>query len=140
MRDRYREARRGCQLLPRDLPQPDPGSMTAAPVRGNQQSLGVGRELPSHHGPPPTEALDGTRRRVMIRAHRHPPRIGRGVRDTVRSDGAKGIARKVMDTDLRWIALGAELTAMVAKLAPQVCLLGVYRNHRLPQGQLIVGW
>ena len=77
MRDRYRETSLVCQLLQLDLPQPDPGSITASPVSGNQQSLGVRVDLPSHHVPPPTDALDGKRRGVMIRSHIHPPRIVR---------------------------------------------------------------
>ena len=61
-------------------------------------------------------------------------RIVRWVIDTVRGSCAKGIDRQVMHTDLLWVSLGAELTAIVATLGHQLLLRGVYRNHRLPSG------
>src|SRR6516162_603478 len=126
------------QSLQLPLPQSQSSSVAASRISGNEQALCLGIDSSAHRVPPAPNALYRKSGGVVIHANIDPAAVLRQVIDAVRSDLPQGANFKIMHANLFGLSLRAPFAASVLKVAHQLLLLGIHRNHRLPARQVLL--
>ena len=114
------------KFLQLNHPEPNPSSVGATTVGGDQQARGSGIELLSQTQPSPPDAFHGESGRVMADADIHPTDFVSHVLDPVRRRLAELLVGEVMDIDLLGPALGPPLTLAVPEVSHQFHFPGIH--------------
>jgi hypothetical protein len=123
---------------PRELPFPQTAPRRIAPagVRRDQQGTCAGIRSPAHGSPPPADAVDGERRRIVVDADAHPACISGQVIDAIRDRLALRLDQEVMDPNPAGLALREPLPPGVLEVSDQLLFLCVDRDDRLSRSLL----
>lgn len=136
MTDRNRQPHLIGQSPEFPLPQAGPGSVASARIGCDQQGSGLRVGRASHRPPPPSNALDGKGRRVMVDTDAHPTLIASQVIDSIGNGLSLPGNDEVVDPYSLRTTLWAPLPACILEIANQFLLFRVHRNNRLADSML----
>src|SRR5260370_30644609 len=132
MTDSVDQASIGRHLWQLLLPSPVLRAVGTASIGHDQEFLPRGIELLSYVLPPASDTLHGKLRGLMVDTYIDKPLVLHQIIDAIRNRFPVGDRAVIIHIDDGVLPFGLPFAPVVLKIANQLFLLTIHRNHRLP--------